>query len=154
MSKAILSISGMSCSACSNSLEKYLNKQKGIINASVNLVLAQALIEYDNTLTINDLNRFFSEVGFKSLGIYDEKKENKAVDIYNILSIESKLCLGAHDIDKVDGNVTLKITEDPKNVLYLIIGNKEITDEELEKVTNNLIALTTKFASGKATIVK
>ena len=154
MSKAILSISGMSCSACSNSLEKYLNKQKGIINASVNLVLAQALIEYDNTLTIKDLNRFVSEVGFKSLGIYDEKKENKTVDIYNILSIESKLCLGAHDIDKVDGNVTLKITEDPKNVLYLIIGNKEITDEELEKVTNNLIALTTKFSSGKATIVK
>ena len=111
MSKVILSISGMSCSACSNSLEKYLNKQKGIINASVNLVLAQALIQYDNTLTIKDLNRFASEVGFKSLGIYDEKKENKAVDIYNILSIESKLCLGAHDIDKVDGNVTLKITD-------------------------------------------
>lgn len=200
MSKAILSISGMSCSACSNSLEKYLNKQKGIINVSVNLVLAQALIQYDNTLTIKDLNRFASEVGFKSLGIYDEKKENKAVDIYNILSIESKLCLGAHDIDKVDGNVTLKITdgtekflplgseelkpvkageysfvdnnnevicwldisqvdktkvtEDSKNVLYLIIGNKETTDEELEKVTNNLISLTTKFASGKATIVK
>ena len=44
MSKVILSISGMSCSARSNSLEKYLNKQKGIINASVNLVLAQALI--------------------------------------------------------------------------------------------------------------
>ncbi len=125
---------------------------------------------------------------------------NKAVDIYNILSIESKLCLGAHDIDKVDGNVTLKITdgtekflplgseelkpvkageysfvddnndvvcwldirqvektkvtEDSKNVLYLIIGNKETKDEELEKVTNNLISLTTKFASGKATIVK
>lgn len=33
---------------------------------------------------------------------------NKAVDIYNILSIELKLCLGAHAIDKVDGNVTLK----------------------------------------------
>lgn len=125
---------------------------------------------------------------------------NKAVDIYNILSIESKLCLGAHDIDKIDGNVTLKITdgtekflplgseelkpvkageysfvddnndvicwldirqvdktkvtEDSKNVLYLIIGNKETKDEDLEKVTNDLISLTTKFASGKATIVK
>ena len=44
MSKVILSISGMSCSACSNSLEKYLNKQKSIINVSVNLVLEQALI--------------------------------------------------------------------------------------------------------------
>ena len=65
MSKAILSISGMSCSACSNSLEKYLNKQKGIINASVNLVLAQALIEYDNTLTINDLNSFFLKLDLK-----------------------------------------------------------------------------------------
>lgn len=125
---------------------------------------------------------------------------NKAVDIYNILSIESKLCLGAHDIDKVDGNVTLKITdgtekflplgseelkpvkegeysfvddnndvvcwldirqvdktkvtEESKNVLYLIIGNKETKDEELEKVVNDLIELTTKFAGGKATIVK
>ena len=65
MSKVILSISGMSCSACSNSLEKYLNKQQGIINASVNLVLAQALIEYDNTLTINDLNSFFLKLDLK-----------------------------------------------------------------------------------------
>ena len=45
MAKVILSISGMSCSACSNSLEKYLNKHKVIKNAIVNLVLAQALIE-------------------------------------------------------------------------------------------------------------
>lgn len=36
---------------------------------------------------------------------------NKAVDIYNILSIESKLCLGAHDIDKINGHVTLKIID-------------------------------------------
>lgn len=55
------------------------------------------------------------------------------------------------DISQVDKT---KVTEDSKNVLYLIIGNKETTDEELEKVTNNLISLTTKFASGKATIVK
>lgn len=35
---------------------------------------------------------------------------NKAVDIYNIVSMETKLALGAHDIDKVDGNVTLRFT--------------------------------------------
>ena len=74
MAKVILSISGMSCSACSNSLEKYLNKQKGIKNATVNPVLAQALIEYDESLTITDLNKFVEEAGFKSLGIYNEKK--------------------------------------------------------------------------------
>lgn len=33
---------------------------------------------------------------------------NPLVDIYNLLSIESKLCLGAHDIEKVDGDVYLR----------------------------------------------
>lgn len=36
---------------------------------------------------------------------------NKAVDIYNLVSMETKLALGAHDIDKVDGNVTLRFTD-------------------------------------------
>ena len=36
---------------------------------------------------------------------------NKAVDIYNILSMRSKLALGAHDIDRFTGNVTLKLTD-------------------------------------------
>ncbi len=47
MKKIILSIEGMTCSACSNGLEKYLNKQQGIENAVVNLVMANATIEYD-----------------------------------------------------------------------------------------------------------
>ena len=124
---------------------------------------------------------------------------NKAVDIYNIISIDSKLCLGAHDIDKVSGNVNLKITdgtenfiplgsdeiksigsgeysfvdddndvicwldirqvdktkvtEESKNVLYLIIGNKENTYEELEEVAKKIIDITTEYCGGKATIL-
>lgn len=77
MKKVILNIKGMSCSACSNSLEKYLNKQNGIINATVNLVLSQASIEYTDDLSIEDLNKFISDAGFESLGIYDETKINK-----------------------------------------------------------------------------
>ena len=77
MQKVILNIKGMSCSACSNSLEKYLNKQNGIINATVNLVLSQASIEYTDDLSIEDLNKFISDAGFESLGIYDETKINK-----------------------------------------------------------------------------
>lgn len=48
--KIILSIDGMTCSACSNGLEKYLNKQNGIINATVNLVMANATIDYDDNI--------------------------------------------------------------------------------------------------------
>lgn len=35
---------------------------------------------------------------------------NKVVDIYNILSLDSKLALGAHNIDYVSGNVTLRFS--------------------------------------------
>lgn len=77
MKKVILKIDGMSCSACQNAIEKYLNKQDGV-TASVNLVMAQALINYDeNKVTLSDLDRFIAESGYKSLGVFDEKMENK-----------------------------------------------------------------------------
>ena len=77
MKKAVLNIEGMTCSACSNGLEKYLNKQKGIHRAEVNLVMATALIEYDDNLKIEDLNKMVQGAGFKSLGEKNDKKENK-----------------------------------------------------------------------------
>ena len=73
MKKTILKIEGMTCSACSSSLEKYLLKQEGIDDALVNLVMSSASITYEDNITIDDLNRFVSEAGFKSLGIYDEQ---------------------------------------------------------------------------------
>ena len=77
MKKIVLNIEGMTCSACSNGLEKYLNKQKGIHRAEVNLVMATALIEYDDNLKIEDLNKMVQGAGFKSLGEKNDKKENK-----------------------------------------------------------------------------
>lgn len=77
MKKVILKIDGMSCSACQNRVEKYLNKQDGV-TASVNLVMAQALIEYDEEkVTLADLDRFVEESGYTSLGVYNEELEEK-----------------------------------------------------------------------------
>ena len=95
MKKIILSIDGMTCSACSNGLEKYLNKQNGISNASVNLVMANASIEYDETiLDIPKLEKFVKQAGFKSLGEFKEikiesksKKEKIKFIIFTILSV-------------------------------------------------------------------
>ena len=80
MKKIILSIDGMTCSACSNGLEKYLNKQAGINNASVNLVMANATIEYDDKiLNQAKIEEFVKQAGFKSLGEFKEIKiENKS----------------------------------------------------------------------------
>ncbi len=77
MKKIILSIDGMTCSACSNGLEKYLNKQDGIISAYVNLVLANASIEYDEKkLNQAKIEEFVKKAGFKSLGEFKEIKTN------------------------------------------------------------------------------
>ena len=74
MKKIILKIEGMTCSACSSGLEKYLNKQEGIQNASVNLVMATALVEYDETiLDQKKIETFVKKAGFKSLGLYNNK---------------------------------------------------------------------------------
>lgn len=90
MKKVVLNIEGMTCSACSNGLEKYLNKQEGVISASVNLVMATAFIEYEDNLSIKDLNRFVKEAGFKSLGEKKEEKKNNELFkliIFSILGI-------------------------------------------------------------------
>lgn len=75
MKKIILKIEGMTCSACSSSLEKYLLKQEGIDDALVNLVMSSSSITYEDNITIEDLNRFVSEAGFKSLGLYNENED-------------------------------------------------------------------------------
>lgn len=48
---------------------------------------------------------------------------NKAVDIYNIISLDTKLALGAHDMDKTDGNVTLRFTDGSER--YVPLGMTE-----------------------------
>lgn len=35
---------------------------------------------------------------------------NTVVDIYNLISLQTGLALGAHDIEKVNGNITLRLT--------------------------------------------
>lgn len=77
MKKVLLKIDGMTCSACSTGLEKYLNKQEGI-KALVNLVMNNASIEYDEKkYTIEDLEKFVAKAGFESLGIDNLEKEEK-----------------------------------------------------------------------------
>ncbi len=88
MKKVLLKIDGMTCSACSSGLEKYLNKQDGVINASVNLVMNNASIEYDDKkLKLEDLEKFVRKAGFESLGIdnFEKEKKKKGKEKYKLI---------------------------------------------------------------------
>ena len=78
MKKVLLKIGGMTCSACSSGLEKFLNKQDGIKIATVNLVMNNASIEYDEKkLDLPTIEKFVKKAGFESLGIDNLEKEEK-----------------------------------------------------------------------------
>lgn len=93
MKKIILRIDGMTCSACSSGLEKYLAKQKGIISVNVNLILSLATIEYEN-LNLKDIEKLIARAGFKSTGelkrIEDRensKEEKIQIILFGILAL-------------------------------------------------------------------
>ena len=78
MKKVLLKIGGMTCSACSSGLEKFLNRQDGIESASVNLVMNNANIQYDEEkLNLEQIEKFVEKAGFESLGIDNFQKEEK-----------------------------------------------------------------------------
>ena len=69
MKKIQLKVDGMTCSACSSGLEKFLLRQKGVMSASVNLILGMVTIEYDD-LSVKELESYISQAGFSSEGEY------------------------------------------------------------------------------------
>lgn len=90
MKKVLLKIDGMTCSACSSGLEKYLNKQDGIKEAIVNLVMNNASVEYDDTkLTLEQVEKFVEKAGFTSLGIdnFEKDEKKKSNEKYKLIGI-------------------------------------------------------------------
>lgn len=90
MKKVLLKIDGMTCSACSSGLEKYLNKQDGIKESVVNLVMNNASIEYDDTkLTLDQVEKFVEKAGFTSLGIdnFEKDEKKKSNEKYKLIGI-------------------------------------------------------------------
>ena len=90
MKKVLLKIDGMTCSACSTGLEKYLNKQDGIKQATVNLIMNNANIEYDDRkLNLEQVEKFVEKAGFTSLGIdnFEKEEKKKSNEKYKLIAI-------------------------------------------------------------------
>ena len=126
-------------------------------------------------------------------------KINPLVDLYNLISMDTKLALGAHDLDKTEGNITLrltqgnenyiplgseeakevkadiysyiddandiicfseirqvdktKVTEESKDVFFIVQGNQATTDKYVEDVAQELITVVTYYLGGTGEIL-
>ncbi|MGE6376804.1 heavy metal translocating P-type ATPase [Peribacillus muralis] len=76
MKEASMQISGMTCAACANRIEKGLNKLEGVKEATVNLALEKSVVKYDAEI-ISDTD---IEMKIQDLG-YDVVKEKREFTI-------------------------------------------------------------------------
>lgn len=73
--KAELDVIGMTCAACSNKIEKVLNRDAGVEHANVNLTTENATIAYNPEMTsIDDLIKKIQKIG------YDAKPKQAATE--------------------------------------------------------------------------
>lgn len=74
-------IIGMTCSACSNRIEKQLNKLKGVANANVNLVLERATVEFNpDIIGTNDVINKVVDLGYNASLRNDNNDREKLHD--------------------------------------------------------------------------
>ncbi|MCF0137776.1 MAG: heavy metal translocating P-type ATPase, partial [Oscillospiraceae bacterium] len=66
MTEKVFRISGMHCAACSASLEKFMNRQTAVEEASVNLTTEKMRIVYDDTLDTEKICELVSRLGFEA----------------------------------------------------------------------------------------
>jgi Cu+-exporting ATPase len=80
MSKQIkLSISGMTCAACSARVERGLNKMNGVESATVNLPLARGIVVYDPAVVSqSEILAKIGDIGYGAIPIIDERPTDTA----------------------------------------------------------------------------
>ncbi|MFC5541790.1 heavy metal translocating P-type ATPase [Ureibacillus suwonensis] len=73
LKETTLQITGMTCAACANRIEKGLKKMPGVESANVNLALEKSTIQYDpGKVSVKDLEKKIEDLGY---GVVKEKKE-------------------------------------------------------------------------------
>ncbi|MDQ0228184.1 copper-translocating P-type ATPase [Bacillus sp. 7586-K] len=74
--KAEFNILGMTCAACATRIEKGLNKQEGVTDATVNLALESATVEYNpSQISKNDMIKLVEKLGYQAILKEVEKDE-------------------------------------------------------------------------------
>lgn len=139
MKKTII-IKGMSCASCANSLEKKMQNQKDIIEASVNFATEKLTITYNDSLNIENLYKEIKEIGFEPI---DEQTSQIKEIMIKIGGISCASCVAKieKEMTKKNGIETINVnlaTESAKITYNDKIRLSGIT-KEIEKLGFTII---------------
>ncbi|WP_438874669.1 heavy metal translocating P-type ATPase [Virgibacillus salexigens] len=126
---ATLGITGMTCAACSNRVEKVLNKMDGV-EAQVNLTTEKATVDYDSEkASIEEITKKIENTGY---GVLTEKAE------FDVFGMTCAACSNRIEkvLNKQDGVklATVNLTTESATVEY----NAGLVDQKalIEKIRN------------------
>src|SRR3989344_1744347 len=95
--KIILDIIGMHCTSCANTIEKTLNKTKGIIKVSVNFATEKAAIDYDEKKTnVDEIKKIIKKIGYTAIDSASETHESGKL-ILRVIGMDNAHCVNAVD---------------------------------------------------------
>ena len=76
-----LIVEGMSCAACSSSIERILNKKDAVELASVNLTTKKLNVTFDeSTISLDEIKSAIVKAGFEPVDIVENKTVVMPVD--------------------------------------------------------------------------
>ncbi len=88
--KAIFKIGGMSCASCAQTIEKNLNKEKGVAKATVNFASQTAIVNYDSAmLGLGDIEEIVKDTGYEVIKSTGEKTVE-----FKVIGMGSDHCAG------------------------------------------------------------
>lgn len=79
MVKEKYKVTGMTCASCSSHVEKAVRSLHGVKNCEVNLMMENMIVEYDDTLTKNDIITAVENAGYGASLIGGDVKQNKSI---------------------------------------------------------------------------
>ena len=94
MKKTLFTVTGMSCAACSASVERAVNNLEGVVSASVNLTSGKLSVIYnEETLSQKDIEDAVTRIGF---GVnYDSLEANLHKKTREVYIMKKKLIFSA-----------------------------------------------------------
>ena len=84
--KAEFTVSGMTCAACANRVEKRLNKLEGVNEATVNFALESATVDFNpDEINVNEMKSAITKLGYK-LEVKSDEQDDQLIIAYKKLS--------------------------------------------------------------------
>lgn len=102
-------VEGMTCSSCSNNIEKKLNKLDGIVNANISIASEKGQVEYDvNVIDLKTILSTIDDLGYKA--VLEEEQSTQKVT----LKVNGMTCTACSNtieksLNKMDGVVSASV---------------------------------------------